>query len=218
VAPKRPRSFWEPQSNYHAQRLTRGEAAAVVEHDVEAAVVEVGAVARGMRGDQHIGGRPERMICRQGLYFEDVEGCPGDLVSVKRVHKVVEAHSHAPADVDRLGKKTRSRQPGQEVARLREGWLETWKAKLTSKERPINPYRVISEFMNVVDPKDAIVTHDSGSPRDQILPFYMATHPRGYIGWGKSHQLAESLVDAIDNCHCLFRGGAMSHVLPSSSR
>jgi acetolactate synthase-1/2/3 large subunit len=94
---------------------------------------------------------------------------------------------------DRLGKKTRSRQPAQEIARLREGWLETWKPKLTSNERPINPYRVISEFMNVVDPKDAIVTHDSGSPRDQVLPFYTATHPRGYVGWGKSHQLGTGL-------------------------
>jgi acetolactate synthase-1/2/3 large subunit len=94
---------------------------------------------------------------------------------------------------DRLGKKPRSRHAAQEIARLREGWLETWKAKLTSSERPINPYRVIAEFMNVVDPKDAIVTHDSGSPRDQILPFYTATHPRGYIGWGKSHQLGTGL-------------------------
>jgi acetolactate synthase I/II/III large subunit len=43
--------------------------------------------------------------------------------------------------------------------------------------------------MNVVDAKDAIDTHDSGSPRDQVLPFYTATRPRGYIGWGKSRQL-----------------------------
>jgi acetolactate synthase-1/2/3 large subunit len=94
---------------------------------------------------------------------------------------------------DRLGGRTRSRQVAQEIARVREDWLETWKPKLTSDERPINPYRVISEFMRAVDPKDAIVTHDSGSPRDQILPFYAATHPRGYIGWGKSHQLGTGL-------------------------
>jgi acetolactate synthase-1/2/3 large subunit len=94
---------------------------------------------------------------------------------------------------DRLGKERRSRHAAQEIARVREGWLEVWKAKLTSSERPINPYRVISEFMGVVDPKDAIVTHDSGSPRDQVLPFYTATHPRGYIGWGKSHQLGTGL-------------------------
>ena len=47
--------------------------------------------------------------------------------------------------------------------------------------------------MRVVDPEDAIVTHDSGSPRDQILPFYAATQPRGYMGWGKSHQLGTGL-------------------------
>jgi thiamine pyrophosphate-dependent acetolactate synthase large subunit-like protein len=94
---------------------------------------------------------------------------------------------------DRLGGRTRSRQAAQEIARLREDWLETWKPKLTSDEQPINPYRVINEFMRAVDPADAIVTHDSGSPRDQILPFYTATHPRGYIGWGKSHQLGTGL-------------------------
>ena len=94
---------------------------------------------------------------------------------------------------DRLGKQPSTRHAAQEIARLREGWLETWKARLTSNERPISPYRVIAEFMNVVDPKDAIVTHDSGSPRDQVLPFYTATHPGGYIGWGKSHQLGTGL-------------------------
>jgi thiamine pyrophosphate-dependent acetolactate synthase large subunit-like protein len=45
----------------------------------------------------------------------------------------------------------------------------------------------------VVDPKDAIVTHDSGSPREQMLPFYRATRPRSYLGWGKSHQLGTGL-------------------------
>ena len=31
------------------------------------------------------------------------------------------------------------------------------------------------------------------SPRDQLLPFYRATRPRGYLGWGKSHQLGTGL-------------------------
>ena len=65
---------------------------------------------------------------------------------------------------DRLGKTTRPARAAQEIARLSEAWLASWQAKLTSNERPINPYRVINEFMRVVDPKDAIVTHDSGSP------------------------------------------------------
>ena len=75
----------------------------------------------------------------------------------------------------------------------REEWLARWQAKLHSNEHPINPYRVISEFMRVVDPAEAIVTHDSGSPREQLNPFYRATRPRGYLGWGKSHQLGTGL-------------------------
>ena len=74
----------------------------------------------------------------------------------------------------------------------RHGWRR-WQAKLTSSEAPITPYRVINEFMRVVDPAEAIVTHDSGSPREQLLPFYRATRPRSYLGWGKSHQLGTGL-------------------------
>ena len=92
-----------------------------------------------------------------------------------------------------IGKTRRGPETAQALAKARETWLAEWQAKLTSRERPINPYRVIAEFMRVVDPKDAIVTHDSGSPRDQILPFYRATRPRGYMGWGKSHQLGTGL-------------------------
>jgi acetolactate synthase-1/2/3 large subunit len=65
--------------------------------------------------------------------------------------------------------------------------------KLTSDEVPMTPYRVIWEFMHAVNPADAIVTHDSGSPRDQLIPFYRAAAPRGYMGWGKSHALGTGL-------------------------
>ncbi|MDX2155664.1 MAG: thiamine pyrophosphate-requiring protein [Hyphomicrobiaceae bacterium] len=94
---------------------------------------------------------------------------------------------------DRIGKTRRGPETAERIAKVRAAWLAEWQAKLTSQERPINPYRVLAEFMRVVDPKDAIVTHDSGSPRDQILPFYRATRPRGYMGWGKSHQLGTGL-------------------------
>lgn len=99
----------------------------------------------------------------------------------------------ADAVRDRLGGRLLNRSPAEEVATLREAWLAKWQAKLTSAETPITPYRVISEFMRVVDPADAIVTHDSGSPREQLLPFYRATRPRSYLGWGKSHQLGTGL-------------------------
>lgn len=94
---------------------------------------------------------------------------------------------------DRLRGVQRDDAMSRKIASLREPWLAEWQAKLTSAEVPMTPYRVINEFMRVVDPADAIVTHDSGSPRDQILPFYRATVPRSYLGWGKSHQLGTGL-------------------------
>ena len=79
------------------------------------------------------------------------------------------------------------------VKQARETWLQEWMPKLTSNEVPITPYRVIWDFMQAIDPRDAIVTHDSGSPRNQLVPFYRATAPRGYMGWGKSHALGTGL-------------------------
>ena len=80
-----------------------------------------------------------------------------------------------------------------EIRRLREPWSNQWMPKLTSKDVPINPYRVIWEFMRCVDPKEAIITHDAGSPRNQLVPFYPAPVARSYIGWGKSHALGTGL-------------------------
>lgn len=80
-----------------------------------------------------------------------------------------------------------------EIASLRQEWLSEWATKLESDEVPITPYRVINEFINNIDPSDAIVTHDSGSPRDQLMPFYQAGNPRSYLGWGKSHGLGTGL-------------------------
>jgi acetolactate synthase I/II/III large subunit len=80
-----------------------------------------------------------------------------------------------------------------DVRAVKDAWLQEWMPKLTSDEVPITPYRIIWEFMHAVNPAQAIVTHDSGSPRDQLIPFYRATTPRSYIGWGKSHALGTGL-------------------------
>ena len=81
----------------------------------------------------------------------------------------------------------------ERIARLRAAWVDRWSAKTGSNDTPINPYRVITDFMAAVDPDNAIVTHDSGSPRYQMCPTYRAGGPRTYIGWGKSHQLGTGL-------------------------
>jgi acetolactate synthase-1/2/3 large subunit len=75
--------------------------------------------------------------------------------------------------------------------------MAEWIPKLTSAEVPLNPYRVMWDLMHTIDPAQAMVTHDAGSPRDQLLPFYPATRPRSYIGWGKSHALGTGLGLAI---------------------
>ena len=81
----------------------------------------------------------------------------------------------------------------EEIASVRQEWLDEWMPTLTSNQSPITPYRVIWEFMQNINSDDTIVTHDSGSPRDQIMPFYQAGGPRTYLGWGKSHGLGTGL-------------------------
>jgi len=95
----------------------------------------------------------------------------------------------------RLGEKGRrgERSVETEVRTVKETFLKEWMPRLTSNEEPINPYRVIWELMHTVDPMRTVVTHDSGCPRDQLVPFYEAIIPHGYIGWGKSTPLGSSL-------------------------
>ncbi len=80
-----------------------------------------------------------------------------------------------------------------EIASIRQEWLAGWTGKLTSDETPITPYRVIGELGDLADPAQTIVTHDSGSPRLQLVPFYRSSGPRTYLGWGKSHGLGTGL-------------------------
>ncbi|MCH8309352.1 MAG: thiamine pyrophosphate-requiring protein, partial [Chloroflexi bacterium] len=72
-------------------------------------------------------------------------------------------------------------------------FMDQWNPYLNSDEVPISPYRVITELMKAVNPREAIVTHDSGYPREQLVPFWPALNPRSYLGWGKSTQLGYGL-------------------------
>ena len=79
------------------------------------------------------------------------------------------------------------------IAGSKRAFLAEWGSKLHADEVPINPYRVITELAKAVDVARAIVTHDSGFPRDQFVPFWEPVTPRGYLGWGKSTQLGYGL-------------------------
>jgi thiamine pyrophosphate-dependent acetolactate synthase large subunit-like protein len=96
---------------------------------------------------------------------------------------------------DGLESKPRGRQDAvvAEIKQIRDGWLEQWMPKLTSQSTPLSPYRVIWDLIHTVDVANTIITHDAGSPRDQISPFWPATVPLSYIGWGKTTQLGYGL-------------------------
>jgi thiamine pyrophosphate-dependent acetolactate synthase large subunit-like protein len=76
-----------------------------------------------------------------------------------------------------------------EIAEIKQKWLAEWTGLLHSDEVPINTYRVIGELERTLDKETSIVTHDAGAPRDTIMPFYTATVPHSYIGWGKTTHL-----------------------------
>jgi acetolactate synthase-1/2/3 large subunit len=87
----------------------------------------------------------------------------------------------------------RAKQVAEVVAGQRAEFLAKWRPLLDSNEVPMSPYRIIAELMRVADRTRTIVTHDAGSPRDQITAFYEAVVPHGYIGWGKTTQLGLGL-------------------------
>ena len=81
----------------------------------------------------------------------------------------------------------------EEVAAVKTAWMAEWGKQLESDEMPLNQYRVIRDLMRTVDRDNVIITHDSGSPREQLLPFWETTAPGSYMGWGKSTQLGYGL-------------------------
>jgi acetolactate synthase-1/2/3 large subunit len=81
----------------------------------------------------------------------------------------------------------------KEIKDTYDPWLAKWMPKLTHNEAPFSPYRVLWDLQNTVDIANTIITHDAGSPRDQLSPFWRCTTPLSYIGWGKTTQLGAGL-------------------------
>jgi thiamine pyrophosphate-dependent acetolactate synthase large subunit-like protein len=117
-----------------------------------------------------------------GCGYDIAFGCVGDArVVLRQMLDRLDAEA-APA-----------RDPAPDIARVRSGFLDRWKPRLTSDAGPISPYRLVWDLMAAVDRSRTVVTHDAGHPRDQIVPFYETLVPRGYLGWGKSTQLGSGL-------------------------
>ena len=84
-----------------------------------------------------------------------------------------------------------------EIASLRAEWMQTWRPRLEADDTPLTYYRVIHEFNQNLDLENSIVTHDAGAPRDSIVPFFTATTPHSYVGWGKTTHLGFGIPLAI---------------------
>ena len=96
---------------------------------------------------------------------------------------------------DRLRGSPRGRLEGivQEIKQVKANWLAQWMPKLTSDAVPLSPYRILWDLMHTVDRPNTIITHDAGSPRDQLSPFWESVAPLSYVGWGKTTQLGYGL-------------------------
>ena len=113
-------------------------------------------------------------------------GLIGDAkLTLQALSAEMESYGKAPAE-------QRAAEP-EKIAAIRDAWRGEWLPKLTSNDTPINPYRVIAELDRMVDKDNVVITHDAGSPRDQTTPFWEATAPLSYIGWGKTTQLGYGL-------------------------
>ena len=91
------------------------------------------------------------------------------------------------------GRRGRLSEVSAGIAAEHDAWHSRWREKLDSDGIPINPYRVIRDLLATVDVRNTIITHDAGSPRDQMTPFWQSEVPLSYIGWGKTTQLGAGL-------------------------
>jgi acetolactate synthase-1/2/3 large subunit len=84
-----------------------------------------------------------------------------------------------------------------EVKAARDEGLAKYREVMASNEKPINPYRVYGDLMQVLDPHNSFVTHESGNTRDQLSTVFDTLIPRGFLGWGNVSTLGFSLAAAI---------------------
>jgi thiamine pyrophosphate-dependent acetolactate synthase large subunit-like protein len=115
-------------------------------------------------------------------YFVEV-GLPGD--TKLTIEMLID---EVKGQLGQNGRKGQSK-VAAEIAEIKQQWLSEWTELLNSDEVPINTYRVIGELERNLDKDNSIITHDAGAPRDSMMPFYTATVPHSYVGWGKTTHL-----------------------------
>ena len=130
----------------------------------------------------------KKSVIHNTISTEDInKGTPSDIGLVE------DAKLTLAALIDevkaQIGEGGRDTGVASHIAAVKEKWMAEWSPILNSDDAPLNPYRVINEINKNVDHENSVVTHDAGGPRDCMVPFYTATTPNSYIGWGKTTHL-----------------------------
>jgi acetolactate synthase I/II/III large subunit len=131
-----------------------------------------------------------KFIIHNTVSIEDInKDQPADIALAGDARETLrEMIEEVKAQIGAQGRRGKTTVPA-EIAALKAKWYEEWMPFLTDNSEPVNPYRVIWEIDRNLDKERSIVTHDAGAPRDQMVPFFTATAPHSYIGWGKSTHL-----------------------------
>ena len=136
--------------------------------------------------------RPDKFVIHNVISEDDLQkdrfadlALPGD---AKLTLQALLEHAK-----ERVGEGGRDTGVQAAIAAEKSNWEAAWKPYLENDDSPLSPYRVIHEMNVNLDNDNSVVTHDAGAPRDQIVPFYTATTPHSYIGWGKTTHLGFSI-------------------------
>jgi len=101
------------------------------------------------------------------------------------------------AELERQGASNRNDALVKEIEGSWRSLYEKYGPWMGSDDRPINPYRVYAEMMDVLDMENSFVTHESGNTRDQLSTVYRARVPHGFLGWGNVTTLGYGLGAAM---------------------
>lgn len=85
----------------------------------------------------------------------------------------------------------------EEIHELKKEWLESWNARLTSEEIPLNPYRACWDLAQKLDRRKTILLHDAGVTRAYVSHHYEALFPTGFIGFGGTSAMGWSVPAAM---------------------
>ena len=136
--------------------------------------------------------RPEIRVIHNSVNVDDLNkdeaaavALPGD--AKLTIQALLEECGSRPAGADAVADTARR------IGALRDQWLAEWTPALTADDEPLSYYRVVHALNEVLDTDASMVTHDAGAPRDCMVPFYRATVPHSYVGWGKTTHLGFGL-------------------------